>query len=490
MKNKKNIDELFGGLKNFDASPSPEVWKNIQAELSKKKKDRKVIPLWIKYGGIAALLAILITIGSQFYDFNSIKNNPVTHREDQNIEPLKKEMHIKKDIAPSTPTNDIVSTEKTSLEEENSTKKTGNQNNTSKSSETVRIASSNKTNTENDKSAIKNKGKEHVSEVKIATIDRAKYNSGEGADKSKNIRQETLEKENPQILEVIKNSEVASENKNRIKEEAPDEINPKKSILDAIAEQEKAKDEELMADDPQNSHRWNVTPNIAPVYYSSLGNGSSIDPNFNHNPKKGDVNMSYGVQVSYAINDKLSVRTGINNVDLSYSTSDIIIGMGPAAAGLRSVDYGGKVNVVTAINKELLNHPQNGYANVTLKSTSPDAKLIQSIRYLEVPFEVKYSLLDTKVGLNLIGGVSTLFLGENEVSVRADNFNSVLGEANNLSSVSFSTNIGFGVDYKLSKRFKFNIEPMFKYQLNPYTDSSVHYKPYYLGVYSGLSFKF
>jgi hypothetical protein len=83
-----------------------------------------------------------------------------------------------------------------------------------------------------------------------------------------------------------------------------------------------------------------------------------------------------------------------------------------------------------------------------------------------------------------------LFLGNNEISVKADNFTDVLGEANNLSTVSFSTNVGLGLDYKLSKKFTFNIEPMFKYQLNPYTDSSVNFKPYYLGVYSGLSFKF
>ena len=95
-----------------------------------------------------------------------------------------------------------------------------------------------------------------------------------------------------------------------------------------------------------------------------------------------------------------------------------------------------------------------------------------------------------KLVSTLIGGVSTLFLGSNEVSVNAGDFESTLGEANNLSSVSFSTNVGLGVDYKLSKKFKFNIEPMFKYQLNPYSDSSVDFKPYYLGVYTGISYKF
>ncbi|MFT5437443.1 MAG: hypothetical protein ACI840_002097, partial [Ulvibacter sp.] len=90
----------------------------------------------------------------------------------------------------------------------------------------------------------------------------------------------------------------------------------------------------------------------------------------------------------------------------------------------------------------------------------------------------------------VIGGVSTLFLGNNDVSVAAGDFSSTLGEANNLSTVSFTTNIGLGVDYKISKKFKFNVEPMFKYQLNPYSDSSVDFQPYYIGVYTGLSYKF
>ena len=83
-----------------------------------------------------------------------------------------------------------------------------------------------------------------------------------------------------------------------------------------------------------------------------------------------------------------------------------------------------------------------------------------------------------------------MFLGNNDVSVEAGDFSSTLGEANNLSSVSFTTNVGLGLDYKISKKFKFNVEPMFKYQLNPYSDSSVDFQPYYIGVYSGLSYKF
>ena len=71
MKKNKNIDELFKErFKNFEATPSPAVWNKIQAKL-KEKNDRKVIPLWVKLGGVAALFALIFTIG------NSLLNAPL-----------------------------------------------------------------------------------------------------------------------------------------------------------------------------------------------------------------------------------------------------------------------------------------------------------------------------------------------------------------------------------------------------------------------------
>lgn len=113
----------------------------------------------------------------------------------------------------------------------------------------------------------------------------------------------------------------------------------------------------------------------------------------------------------------------------------------------------------------------------------------QNIDYLEIPLELKYSIVNKRIGVNIIGGVSTLVLNNNEVSIISGDFKTVIGEANNLNDLSFSTNIGVGLDYYLSRRLLFKLEPMLKYQLNPYTGNS-SFKPYYLGVYSGFSYRF
>jgi hypothetical protein len=65
-----------------------------------------------------------------------------------------------------------------------------------------------------------------------------------------------------------------------------------------------------------------------------------------------------------------------------------------------------------------------------------------------------------------------------------------LGKATNLNNTSFSANFGLGFDFRMSDNINLILEPLFKYQLNTFTNTAGNFKPYVFGVYSGLSFKF
>ena len=565
MKEKKHIDELFkDGFKNFEASPSPEVWANIQAQLKKDKEDRKVIPLWWKLGGVAALLALLFTIGTQFLGPSHNQDNPIsdeditvpveTNNSDSN------QILGESDSDTEIATEDDVDASGNKLIDNSSNetllKNNGNEtvlkkNNASenaivvenKDKATVQKNESYKNLIVKDKGALKTtekdavanttdkstealikkemgiaKGEEtkiakntseekavkDVSEKSINPILKKETKIGETKDEKiasedplKNTVKEVLEKNTDALIkkEVDAINKKVAENTEKNDSEENKDIDKKRSLIDVVNEQNKEKEAEAIAKNDTPNARWNVAPNVAPVYYSSLGNGSSLDPSFSDNPQNSDINISYGVNVAYHITDKLSVRSGVNNVNLSYSTSGLELGTGPVSAALKSINYGDRSSVVIAVDKGTLaaqpaNPDGSGFGNIIPKSTSGEAAISQNISYYEVPLELKYALVDNRFGINMIGGFSTLFLGNNEVTVEAGNFSEFLGEANNLNSLSFTTNIGVGFDYSISKKLKFNIEPMFKYQLNPYSDSSVNYKPYFLGVYSGLSFKF
>jgi len=463
MKQKKNIDQLFNErFANHQADPPSHVWDKVQARLEKDKKDR-VIAIWWRTVGVAASLALIISLAGLL---DATQSNVVVEQQ-QNIEQSpaanpKIDKALEINLRQDKP----------------------------------RVATSNK--------AAQNNAITPQAKINDNTVSKNKPNVLKTPE---NAVVKLVAKKDAGVLS--KNFPVISENKEIIntetvvptgsstviasKEKISPEETEKQSIYDAIEEQKQLVSKEAVANNtnPQEN-LWEIAPNIAPVYYNTLSQGSSIDASFADNSQSGDVNISYGIGVRYALSDRLKIRSGISNVALSYSTSGIELGDGPVSLALKTIDYVSEGVVVIAQDLGTFSSQnQDGtFGDITPKSTNGEAFINQNISYYEVPLELSYTLFDSAFGLDVIGGVSTLLLGNNEVSVTAGSYNEVLGSANNLSSLSFATNIGLGLHYKMSSKFRLNVEPMFKYQLNPYTDSSVSFKPYYLGVYTGLSFKF
>jgi len=554
MSKKKHIDELFKGqLQNFEATPSPEVWNNIQAKMKKEEEDdRKVIPLWWKLGGVAAGLALLLALNFVFQPFSDttepilVTENPNTTIDAERETPALDESSFEKEAITSEAVKEASEdqlTEDPSLknkaektlqdqitdESKNNRKavtveeKTGkskfetksellkktNSNDPILKKDAIGIATtaktSNKKVTSEKTNGVTNKKdqnrnpliKDTRSEVIESKVITAVATSKEKATddtttKKTGVTDRVIKKDVIDANTTIKDEAITAIGEKDDKEDAIDSEENKISIFEAIEED---KEDALATEEEKTGKNWEVTPNFGPVFYNSIDGGSAIDPSFADNAQSGDVNFSYGVQVSYAITDRLSVRSGVSNVDLGYTTGDVELATGPVSAALGSIDYGGRNVVLSAYDRGTLsNLPPQGegdpFNGLVPKSTGGSAEIIQNLSYYEVPLELKYALLNKRFGVNMIGGFSTLFLGDNEISVQDGSFRDVLGAANNLNSVSFSTNVGLGLDYKISKRLKFNVEPMFKYQLNPYSDASVDFRPYYFGVYSGLSFKF
>ena len=259
------------------------------------------------------------------------------------------------------------------------------------------------------------------------------------------------------------------------------------TIEEAIAANNNIIEEEK--DDVIN--RWQVYANIAPVYYNSIGKGSHIDEQFVNNSKTGNVNASYGLNVSYNVNKKLSVRTGLSSLNLSYNTNDVILFESIARdnstlSSLRNINLNEDNKGLTALSANNLNtaHMDN------LLSPKASAAISQHISYYEIPMELNYRVGNKKFGLNLIAGFSSFILDGNEVYAELLDEQTYIGEANNIRNMSFSSNVGVGLDYKFTEKFKFNLEPTFKYQINAYENTSGDFKPYIVGVYSGISYTF
>lgn len=248
------------------------------------------------------------------------------------------------------------------------------------------------------------------------------------------------------------------------------------------------KDEDKALAEKGNKSKWNVKPQIAPIFYNSLSEGSPINEQFASNSKSYDNDMSFGVGINYALSDRITIRTGINTVNLSYATNDIAYHPSLTAQTSNIIETRNTANIViqNANSVEPVTFIIDGQP-----SQSVNGSMLQKTGYLEVPLEMSYALLNKKFGIDVIGGVSTLFLNQNNVSVvSSEGLSTQVGQAENLNNIHFSTNIGVGFKYRFWDSFEANFEPMFKYQVNTFSRDAGNFKPYFIGLYSGVSFSF
>ena len=313
------------------------------------------------------------------------------------------------------------------------------------------------------------------------------------ANKTSNSNSLNNKKELDSFNEINSTSSNETENENTIAESDINRDTTQENIMaiDSLTIEGEIASLEDIIEEEKTINRWRISPNVAPVYFNSLGDeGSSIDAQFDTNSKSSELNMSYGITGSYAINNKLVVRAGINQVKLGYNTNDILAfettGRGPNSSLLSNINPDNSDTQMTLVSAEsvVLSRASNviDFDNV--------GSLNQRIGYIEIPVELQYSLLNKKFGVNVIGGFSSFFLNENELSSSIGGITTNIGEANNVNDISYSANFGLGLNYNFTKNFDFNLEPIFKYQINTFSNTSGDFKPYFIGFYTGFSFKF
>jgi len=464
MDEKKNIDRLFQEkFKDYEVFPDASAWKNIEKQLMKKKK-RRIIPLWLRFAGAAAILLLLISTGFWFFD----QRDNTTEQPNETIitdTDSKKEI---KEVAPLVKEKNAITFEDT---------ETGGE-------EEIISKTISKNNSQNLKNNVVNNPTIEKVQAKVTPEENIAL-SGVEKEKEDNDRMPLIEK--PTKIDVIKEVDIIREKINTEKTAIAQEkiVNePTTTKTDIQAEIEKT----TTVVSAEITNKWSVGPSMAPVYYNTLGNGSPIDPALANNKKNSDGSVSYGLKVNYKLSDKFSLQSGINTLELGFTTQNV------ATLVSSSLLDGSNTNINTNVDgasvTALSTVAQNSETLNQRSSFDASGSLDQSLSYVEVPLEAKYNILQKKLGVNIIGGFSTYFLYQNKVSVTSFGKTSTLGEASNINSLNFSGNLGVDFDYDISKKLYINISPMFKYQFNTFSKNSGGFKPYYLGVYTGLNFRF
>ncbi len=440
MEEKKHIDRVFQEkFKDFEATPRDVVWENISSRLNENKRKNRVLPLWYKIAGIAALLALFINYTSGLFK-NPATNSPTI----------------------STLVND----------------------------DALNISLSSQQYTQNMirssiilKALIQDTNKKEADEI---TGNILKGSNTEGNQRNtKVISMVTSDK----YTFSDYNTSVVSTDPKENKESKTSLENKKDLPIPSLIPEEIS-----LVENTLSPKKLRVSTMAAPIYYDNFGTGTSIDSQFENNASSGEISISYGINLAYQISEKIKIRSGVSKVDLSYNTKNIAFTAAVNPTELSSINYS-EGNVP---NFKIENRTVRQFSNLSASAefnraslASPTAGYLnQKLGFIEVPLEIEYVIIDKKIGLNIIGGGSTLFLNDNMISLNSTDFSTNLGEANNLNNISFTTNLGVGLDYNISPQFQLNLEPIFKYQLNTFTQTTGNVNPYYFGVYSGFSFKF
>lgn len=289
-----------------------------------------------------------------------------------------------------------------------------------------------------------------------------------------------------------KNSGIVQNNKNQLGKEFKDSVvvaqseeNPLEKILREKEAKKENKEEEI-AENPYS--KWGVRPAIAALF-SGASNGSPISSEFADNEKTFDSKFGFGIGVDYQLNKKITIRSGISKVDMAYNTEGIsfytdLSGKMASQQNMQNINRNS-----ASVHMVIQDRSRTPSLEIALAG-SDTGVLNQQIGYIEVPMEISYKVIDKRFGLNFITGVSTLFLSDNKISIMSDGMTTEVGEANNLNKVHFSTNIGIGLKYNILKSLEASVEPMFKYQINTFSNDSGSFRPFVMGVYSGFRYKF
>lgn len=470
MNKNQNIDDsLRKKLDAYEAAPPSYVWDNIQSQLNVQQKRRR-----LAYAGwlsAAAVIVLAFIAGWYFNHKNQLSEPDLAQQQivpESNLQPFSTDSDKNKQVAVDQFTQ------------------------------------------ENDKLANKinpiTTAKTPATETKDEVLNSPDY------DRYVASRERTEYSLLQQIEAVVTSKQpkmVAFENKST------------KSVNSALAADKMliAANMQTINQQKKNQQGWIIGAHVAPGYAArSVSHTDNYARNMTNNSQSGGSNVGGGISVQYKTSKRLRFETGIyyakdgqkdnNSFELFASNSDMYYGVDADASPSREVSAFS--NVVTtgsdgiAMNStagviQMKSTPQGtniaanleNSSNVQVNTLYSDGEFAQVFEFIEVPLYLRYSLLDKKIGIELLGGISAGFVVGNNAYL--DNSYGIqnIGSTTDISTLNISGTLGVGVNYMLGKHLSFALEPRINYYLNSInTNPEVNYRPYRIGVYTGVYYAF
>lgn len=263
-------------------------------------------------------------------------------------------------------------------------------------------------------------------------------------------------------------------------------------------------------ENPAAGSHWSIGGQASPLYAFRSTNATSgravtnLAGASSTLGESGIVSYGGGLNVQYKATRRLSVSTGVyysrmgqlvhgselfpsGTVAVSYAMAAGAVPTSMTQNG--SAGYIDRSNAAVADNMNPIVSPNKGLTETNTATQWVDLR--QNMDFLEVPLMVRYKIIDRKLGLHLLGGLSTNILAGNNVMIDNGSGFSMYGRTSGLSTWNYTSIMGLGLDYGLSGNLRASIEPAFRYYLNSInTSNPADTHPYSFGIYTGIAYSF
>ncbi len=469
MKKDKNLDELFRDkLLNYEQEPPAYLLGNILNRVGEERRKKRLI--WWRVAGVAAALMIAFVAGWQL-------NNSSDRGTDQAFVASQNNVQQKSAQPEALP-------EKGMTQIQSATETTQQMVAAVRSSDKIQsnriaITSASKS------TSIIQKSTENTSSSEMTAVAPLKslYKLLQSESEAQNTLRQTKSAENQQALA----------------EKSVDQQIMEYNLQIMLAENKS-----------KEKARWSVGAQVSPEYAVSRSSHSQTYASNMLSGTSGSADLGGGISVELKKGKRWSIQSGVYYSGLDQSAKNRTSTGDKTSLDVNSGSnyFNTPVNVDASSNRMTMNSqagvielskvPSGMVLGTSLEDKTlassvivSSTSFIQNFDYIEIPLYLRYTLIDSRFDVVALGGFSSNLLVGNQIFVEGASGKSLVGKTQDMETLNYSGTLGLGFRYGLSKRISLNVEPRLKYYLKSLnSNSSVTYKPYTIGVFTGLSYEF
>lgn len=310
-----------------------------------------------------------------------------------------------------------------------------------------------------------------------------KATSGQSQNKTESKNANAVS-ENALALNQSENSKNTSKFGDALTKQDSAQLAVLQNLEKGILTPEVTKDKEDEKEDKKASkkEKWAV------ALYAGVANSE----NYKNDKTLGSSNDSkqtstYGVKTSYKINKKWAVGSGLKINELGQSVANVSYMNARNTAFFTTSDYyNSQVASADKLtgNSDFLFVPSNSQ-QIAASENVKNGNLDQSLRYIEMPLEVSYSIFNrNKASINLNTGGFVGKLISNTVTLDGQS----LGQNINANDYVYGSTLSSTLQYRVYKKTNVFVEPAMNYYINPLNSQS--FNQFQWGLNFGLNVSF